>query len=219
LGALGVLGWFQKLMPREDRYFEMFDRHAACLRAASGTLRQLLEGGSAVPELCAKIMQQEHEADIVTRDVMLAIRRSFITPFDRSDIRGLMVSMDDAIDQMNKTGKSIMLYEVTSFEEPMRELGDTIVQAAGIVAEIVPLLRSMREHAGRLNALAEDVTRIEERSDQLYDQGIKALFLGKGRKDAMAFIVGSEIYGHLEKTVDRLEDVANRVSGIVIEHL
>ena len=35
----------------------------------------------------------------------------------------------------------------------------------------------------------------------------------------MAFIVGAEIYDHLEKVVDRFEDVANRISGIVIEQV
>jgi len=35
----------------------------------------------------------------------------------------------------------------------------------------------------------------------------------------MTFIVGSEIYDHLEKVVDRFEDVANRISGVLIEHL
>ncbi len=214
-----MLSWFQKIMPREDRFFDMFNRHAACAISASQTLRQLLDGGPSVPELCTRLMQQEHQADIIAREVMLAIRRTFITPFDRGDIRGLISSMDDAVDQMNKTAKTIVLYEVSTFEQPMRDLGDTIVQAAATVSQIVPLLSAMRENAARLNVLVEDVTKIEERSDLLHDQGVKALYLGKGRDDPMAFIVGSEIYSHLEKVVDRLEDVAHRVSGIVIEHL
>lgn len=214
-----MLNWFQKIMPREDRFFDMFNRHAACVQAASLTLNRILEGGPAVPGLCSTLMEQEHQADIITGEVMTAIRRSFITPFDRGDIRGLIASMDDAVDQMNKTAKAIMLYEVTSFDDIMREMGGTIVQSAKLVGEIIPLMGDMRANAGRLNALAEDITRIEERSDQLHDQGVKQLYLGKGRTDAMAFIVGNEIYDHLEKVVDGLEDVAHRVSGIVIEHL
>ena len=102
-------------------------------------------------------MMQENEADLVTQEVLQAIRRSFITPFDRGDIKGLITSMDDAIDQMNKTGKTIMLYEVTSFEEKMQEIGDVIVKSAKLTAEIVPLLRAMRNNSARLHKLAEDI--------------------------------------------------------------
>ena len=61
-------------------------------------------------------MAREHEADEITREVLLAVRRTFITPFDRGDIKDLITSMDDAIDQMHKTAKAITLFELRSFE-------------------------------------------------------------------------------------------------------
>src|SRR5204863_6998243 len=120
---------------------------------------------------------QENEADLATQEVLQAIRRSFITPFDRGDIKGLITSMDDAIDQMNKTGKTIMLYEVTSFEEPMRQIGDVIVKSAKITTEILPLLRAMRNNSARLHKLAEDIVRPEEQADHLQYDGMKRLYL------------------------------------------
>jgi uncharacterized protein Yka (UPF0111/DUF47 family) len=77
----------------------------------------------------------------------------------------------------------------------------------------------MRSNAHDLNRITEQVTRLEEESDQLYDAGITALYRGPAKKDAMAYIIGAEIYDHLEKVVDRFEDVANRISGVLIEHL
>ena len=77
----------------------------------------------------------------------------------------------------------------------------------------------MRENAGRINAIAEEITRLEEQADELNDAGIKALFQRHATATPMAFIVGAEIYDHLEKVVDRFEDVANRISGIVIEQV
>jgi uncharacterized protein Yka (UPF0111/DUF47 family) len=101
----------------------------------------------------------------------------------------------------------------------MVKLGDVIVKTAGLTAEAVPLLRSLRGNAARLNAIAEEVTRLEDESDRLYDAGISALYNGPARSDPMAFIVGAEIYDHLEKVVDRFEDVANQISSVLIEHL
>lgn len=214
-----MLGWFYKIMPREERFFDMFERHGQCLVACSRTLRELLDGGPKVKDLCAQIATQEHDADLITHEVLQAIRRSFITPFDRGDIRGLIDSMDDSIDQMNKTAKAVMLFEVERFEEPMRQTGDLIIKAANLTNEAVPLLRSMRANAPRLNVITEEIVRIEEQSDQVCLDGLKGLLQGPARGDAMAYITGAEIYDHLEKVVDCFEDVANRVNGIVIEHL
>ena len=68
------------------------------------------------PHYCRQIVAREHEADEITREVLLAVRRTFITPFDRGDIKDLITSMDDAIDQMHQTAKAITLFELRSFE-------------------------------------------------------------------------------------------------------
>jgi predicted phosphate transport protein (TIGR00153 family) len=220
-----MLRWFHALMPKEDRFFGLFDAHAQTLVAGAEALRDLLQGDGAIPAACKRIFEQEEAADAITRDVLLAVRRSFITPFDRGDIKELITSLDDAIDQMQKTAKAVTLFEVTAFEPPMVEMGGIIVRAAELTAEAVALLSSVSNNNARINAVAEEITRIEERADQMYDAGIKALFQAHrsgdapSSGDAMGFIVGAEIYDHLEKVVDRFEDVANRISGIVIEHV
>ena len=210
--------WFQALLPREDRFFGYFVEHAQLLLKGAEALRELLAGGEGVPEACAAIMRHEAAADDVTRTVFLAIRRTFITPFDRSDIRDLTTALDDAIDQMQKTAKSITLFGVREFQPEMRELGDLAVQAAYLTLEATELLHDLGKNATRLNAIAEAVTRIENRSDEVYDLGMQSLFR-KSQDRPMDFIVGADIFDHLEKVIDRFEDVANGISGILLEHL
>jgi hypothetical protein len=214
-----MLRFFQALMPREDKFFGLFDRHAHTLVQGALALRDLLEGGSGVPDACRRIVVHENEADAIAREVMLSVRRSFITPFDRGDIKDLIGLLDDSIDQMQKTAKTITLFEVVKFEPPMRQMGDIIQRCAELTVEAVGLLGSMRENVTRLNAITEEIVKLEEQADELNDAGIKTLFLSYRDGNAMGFIVGSEIYDHLEKVVDRFEDVANRISGIVIEQV
>jgi len=214
-----MLSWFQALMPKEGRFFDLFEAHARSLRAGAAALRHMLEGGEKVPDYCAEVARHEHEADLITRDVMLAVRRTFVTPFDRSDIVDLITAMDDAIDQMHKTAKAVILFDQRQFHPDMVRLGDLIVEAAARTSEAIPLLRSMRANASQINRMAEEVTRLEDESDRLYDDGVAALYRGPAKSDPMAYIVGAEIYDHLEKVVDRFEDVANRISGVLIEHL
>lgn len=213
-----MLSWFQALMPREERFFDLFDRHAETLVAGSRALRTLLDGGEGIAACCQEIRRQEHEADAITRDVLLAVRRTFITPFDRSDIRDLITAMDDAIDQMHQTAKAILLYEAREFDPSMRRMGDIIVQCADRTRVAVPLLRSMHQNATKLTSYAEEITRIEDEADSIHDQGLKTLFTTHRNSDPMGYIVGAELYGHLEKVVDGFEDVADRITGIVIEH-
>lgn len=217
-----MLGWFQALMPREERFFDLFEKHAKIVLAGARALSGLLQGGDAVETQCKQIFDRESEADNVTREVLIAVRRTFITPFDRTDIQDLITSMDDAIDQMNKTAKTIVMFEVRSFEPPMRRMAEIIVQSAMLVLEAMPLLSSIGANAGALNTLTAKIITIEEEADDVYNQGLKSLFLAS-RQDthgnAMKFVVGSQIYDHLEKVVDRFEDVANEINSLVIDQL
>jgi predicted phosphate transport protein (TIGR00153 family) len=213
------MSWLQALLPREGRFFDLFDAHAQTICAGARALRLVLDGGDKTAEHCAEVARQEALADDITRDAMHQVRRTFMTPFDRSDIIDLVSSMDDAIDQMHKTVKAITLFEQRSFEPDMVRMGEIIVRAADLTAEATPLLRQMRANAERLNQIAEEIRGLEDESDKIYDAGLAALYRGPAKADAMAFIVGGEIYDHLEKVVDRFEDVANRISGVLIEHL
>ena len=126
--------------------------------------------------------------------------------------------MDDAIDQINQTVKTISRFGVRQFDPLMQDMTKLTVEAAE-PAKSIPLLREIVTNAGAINAYAEAVTHLEGKADQMYDDGLRDLFHRHGKSDPMAFIVGSEIYEHLEKVLDRFEDVANQVNAIVIEHI
>jgi uncharacterized protein len=211
--------WFQALMPREDRFFDLYNRHAQTLVQGAEALRELLNGGPGVTAAAQKVIAFETQADAIAREVLLLVRRTFITPFDRGDITDLIDSLDDTIDQMQKTVKAVLMFEVDTVEPQMAQMGDCIIQAALLTVEAVGLLGSLRENAGRINAVTEEITRLEDDADTLNDIGIKALFRRHREGNAMGYIIGVEIYDHLEKVMDRFEDVANRIGGIVIEQV
>jgi predicted phosphate transport protein (TIGR00153 family) len=214
-----MISLFKKLMPREDKFFDLFERHARTVQAAADEMRDIFGGQGDLEAHCQKIIDLENEADTITGEVLLAVRRSFITPFDRGDIKDLIQSMDDAIDMMHKTVKTLRRFEQKTFDPGMKEMGQLIAEAARLISEAVPLLDNLGANAARLTAIAEEVTRVEGRSDELYEQGLRNLFHTHGKSDAMTYLIGSQIYAELEKVVDRFEDVANEISGIVIENV
>jgi predicted phosphate transport protein (TIGR00153 family) len=214
-----MLGWFQALMPKEERFFDLFARHSAIVLAGAEALEGLLQGGDKIEHYCRVIFEREAEADEITRETLTAVRRTFITPFDRTDIQDLVSSMDDAIDQMNKTAKIITLYEVKSFDPQMQQMAAMAPVAARLMQQAMPLLANIGKNGAELHRITEQIIAIEEKSDQLHDAGRKALFVANRNGNAMNFIIGGEIYDHLEKVVDRFEDVANEISALVTDHL
>jgi uncharacterized protein len=160
--------WFRALMPREERFFELFSRHSDVVVAGAKALREMLEGGDAVPRHYKTVMDREHDADDITREVLIAVRRTFITPFDRGDVKDLITSMDNAIDQMQKTAKTIMLFEQQSFTPQQKQMGDAIVTAAGLMQEAMPLLAAINTNAGRISRISERISQIEGEADELH---------------------------------------------------
>jgi uncharacterized protein len=211
--------WLQAILPKEERFFALFAEHARAVVAGAEALRSALAGGAALAPNLKTVMECEHEGDRVTREVLLAVRRSFITPFDRGDITRLIQSMDDAVDQMQKTAKTILLFGVTRFEPEMMQMAECIVRASGLMQEAVPLLSTINKNIGLLNSLTEKIVRVESEADDIYDAARKRLFEERARTEPVDFWVAMEIMDHLEKVADSLDDVANEIHSIVTEHV
>jgi uncharacterized protein Yka (UPF0111/DUF47 family)/ADP-ribose pyrophosphatase YjhB (NUDIX family) len=211
------LRWFHALLPREGRFFDLFEAHAATLVGGAEALAQLLRGGPHMDRHIREIITFEHEADLITREVLLDVRRIFVTPFDRSAITSLIGAMDDSIDQMNGTANAVSLYECTEFPQAVQDISGIIVEAARVTAEAVPLLRALGDNASRLLELTARLGQLEGHSDELYSIGLKTAFKA-AEGDAMQFLAQRELFHALERTVDRFEDVGNEIQGLVIDH-
>src|SRR6201987_491216 len=157
--------WFRALLPREERFFDLFARHAAVVAQGAPALGDMLRGGDETPVYCQRVSQFENDADGITREVLTAVRRTFITPFDRGDIKSLITSMDDAIDQMQQPSKAVLLFEVREFEPLMREIGTLLVECADLVGRVLPLLQSIGNNVSMITAITEELTKLEGRVD------------------------------------------------------
>ncbi len=146
------------------------------------------------------------------------VRRTFLTPFDRSAITAMISRMDDAIDQMQKTSGAVELYSITEFDPEMLSMADLIVEGTALTTEAMPLLRNISANAPRLHQLTARLVELEGDADKLNFTGLKKLYETHGKTDPTRFFIGNELYRHLEKVCDKLEDVANQIDGLVIDH-
>lgn len=209
--------WFQRLLPRKGDFFGMFEAHAATLVAAAEALQRLAADGASPADLLDEIQKNEHRADDIIRNVLTEVRRTFLTPFDRGAITSLIVSMDDAIDEMLTAARAIDLYELRALRPEMKQIIGMISEAAAVTAEAVPLLRNVSANGNQLHQLTGRLVSLEGEADEIHAVGLKQAFQN-ARTDPLGFAVAREVFKTLERVTDAFEDVANEIDGIVIDH-
>jgi uncharacterized protein Yka (UPF0111/DUF47 family) len=212
-----MTGLITRILPREDSFFALFERQAGLLVEAADALAELLDGGASTPER-ERIRQLESAADEVTREVLRGVRRSFITPFDRGAIASLASALDDATDEIWHTAKTIGIYRTAAFAPQLRQSPELAAHAARLVAEAMSLMRNVGRNGARLHEITEAVVHLEGQADALHDEGLSALFAAHGDDAPMRFFVGREIYRYVERVLDRMQDIADEIQGIVIDH-
>ena len=213
-----MFAWFQRLLPRTSDFFTMFEAHAATLMSAAEALSRLAEDDSSTKEQLQLIEQREHEADDIIREVLRSVRRTFLTPFDRGAITSLIVSMDDAIDEMQSAARAVDLYELQHLQDEMKQMVAVTKESAAVTVEVMPLLRDLKRNEVRIHELTERLVHLEGVADDIHAAGLKKAYAEHGETSAIRFVVAREIFKHLERVADSFEDVANEIDGIVIDH-
>jgi predicted phosphate transport protein (TIGR00153 family) len=211
-----LLRAFRALMPHDERFIERFSEHASLIVPAAEAFRAMMSGDGHAETHAAEISRLEDAADRITRETVVAIHRSFVTPFDRSQILDLITALDDTVDLMKDTGRRMVRYGV-GFTPEMQGMADCAVRAATVIRDALPLLSAIDQNVGKLSAMSVEVRRIEGEADELLDRGLRTLFAGDtspGHK-----LTVEKVYDLVEAVVDRCEDVVDVIDGIVVEQV
>lgn len=212
-----VLSLFRAMMPREEKFIDHFCEHSEKVMEAAVALRDLLDGEGDRQAAFRRILDAEHAADRITKATLQAIHRTFITPFDRSDIHALITAMDDTVDFIEEAAQRIMIYGVTDFTPEMRQMADYAVSCARLLREGVPLLGAISKNVMHLQRMSVEISRIEGETDALMRRCLSHLHANES--DPKRFVIIKEIYELLEEVVDHCDDVSNVIDGIIIEQV
>ncbi len=204
-----------RLLPRDERFFDLFTAVATLNVEAAKHLHELFK---ADPEnrayLAESIKRLEHEADVLTHEVITRLDRSFITPLDREDIHMLASRLDDVLDRIDGTARRTQIFRPGHAPQGILLITDVIVRSTVQVNEAVRVLNSQKTPV--VIAACTEVKKLEEEGDFVYHEWLGRLF--EEEKDPIALIKWKEIYDTLEKTLDQAEDVANVLESIAIKH-
>jgi uncharacterized protein len=202
------------LMPREMKFFDMFDEFAAILTRAAAKFVDFVTQFDHVPERSNEIKEEEKAADYMVERVIKALDRSFITPFDREDIHALATSMDDVLDNMEETSHRLMVFRIERPTPAAVAMARIIQECCGHIEQAVRLCRSMKR-VDEVQAHILELGRLENEADKIYRDSDSALFADP--PDILLLIKWRELYGWLEETVDACKTVGQILSEIVIK--
>ena len=203
------------LIPRETKFFEMFERSASNLVVAAGKLVDLFDDYCDVETKVKRIKDLEHEGDAITHEVMRNLHSTFVTPIDREDIALLAHGMDDVMDFIDAAARTAFLYRISQPTPKARELAAIILRVTYKLNEIMPLLHDSKRFKRILEQCVE-INSLENEADDVLHASLVELF--DNNSDALEIIKWREIYDHLESATDRAEDVANVLEAVVLKY-
>jgi predicted phosphate transport protein (TIGR00153 family) len=200
-----------RILPREQSFFDMFVQLAENIHAGAQALLDMLTNYTDVPAQAERIKDFEHTGDDVTHALLTRLNQTFITPFDREDIHELSSKIDDVLDLIDAAASRLVIYRVDRIRPGVADLAKILRQATG---QVLAAVRVLGKHDHILDHCIE-INRLENESDRLCRTLIAQLF--DEEKDPVQIIKWKEIIEVIETAVDKCEDVANVLEAVTLK--
>lgn len=201
-------------LPRETKFFDMFERSAQNLLKGAYILKDLANDFTTLTENAAKLERLEHDSDQITHEIMERLNKTFVTPIDREDIHELTAALDDVMDFIEAATERMILYKIKAATPEMKRIADVIFRQAEEINKVMPRLKDLK-HAHVMEHCIE-INRLENEGDRILREAVANLF--DNRTDPLEVIKWRDIYDYLETATDKCEDVAVIIEGIVLKH-
>jgi len=212
------MNFISRLMPREGRFFNLFDSHAKLIVDGALALEDVLRNYEIKKDREAGIKtieDAEHAADRITHETVQLLHTTFVTPFDRDDIHRLISRMDDVLDLIQDTGESLVLYDIQKITPEATQLAELLRRCAERVQSAVGLMASMAD-APAILKICQEIDRLESDADKVMRSAISELF--RNESDVRQLIKLKAVYESLESATDKCQDVANVIESVVLEN-
>ncbi len=200
------------LIPREVRFFDLFERQSQHIINAAQLLHDLVHNFSDARAKAHAIKEVEHQGDQITHEIVKKLNTTFITPLDREDIHDLATRLDDVLDYIEAAAERLVVYRIKEPTSASRAMAEVIVQQTHAMDRAIKCLRTMDPG---FHDQAVEVNRLENSADNLLRDSLAALF--DEQADPIEVIKWKEIYETMEIVTDRCEDVANVIEGIILK--
>jgi hypothetical protein len=210
-----IIRWF---MPKEERFHALFTEDTRNLVAAANLFSEIAHSSTldARQTLGAKLKQVEHDGDTITRRIFDALNSTFITPFDREDIRALTTDLDDILDYLEGMAHALVLFDLEESPEGLRKFSEILAKMVQEIHQVTDMIWDL-ENAPRIYQSIVRISDLENEADRLYNSLIADLFRTNGR-DPIEILKWKEIYDGLENACDQCKNYTHVIGNIVVKN-
>jgi uncharacterized protein len=201
-----------RLIPKDEGFFGLFDQLASIMVRSAKYLDDLFNNPNRLDVFAAQIKQLEHEADVITHEIMNRLDKSFVTPLDREDIHRLATRLDNVVDLMDGTARRAQMFHLSDRREHAKELTQILVKATEGIALAAKSLKDSHE----VSRIGREIKLLEEAADAVYSRAVGALF--EGTPNALDVIKWKELYDNIEHAIDECEDVHNVLESVSLKN-
>jgi uncharacterized protein len=202
-----------RLLPREEKYFDLFNRVAQQLNTCAQLQQKLFDDFDNRVEYANQIKQIEHVCDELTHDIVKRLNQTFITPIDREDIHALATGLDDVVDAIEYTARRVVLYHLEESTEHARKMSDVLVRLA---LKLEDAINALERDGQRVLQDCAVIHTLEEEGDTYHHEAVDRLFTEE--RDPITILKTKEIYEKMERSIDKCEAVANILEAIVLKN-
>ena len=202
----------------DQAFFEALSRHADTTARAAKLLVEQFETMDKAQQFADRIVTLEHDGDRIVHDTMNRLRETWITPFDRTDIKTLVTRLDDVLDLIHAAAQRVVLFELNEIKGPSGDaeaLARVLLRGCETLSTAMGMLNNLKRST-EIVRLTEEITKIENEGDELFRKSIAKLY--KPGRDPVEIMKWREVFDDLEFALDRCEDVADAIGGVVLEY-
>ncbi|MGV1011991.1 MAG: DUF47 domain-containing protein [Flavobacterium sp.] len=207
---------FQYLVPKDKKFFPLFEQASANLITLAETLHEAVNAPKSEREdYFKKIEELEAVIEEITHKTHLELSRNFITPFDREDIHSLIKAIDNVADYMHSAASKMRLYQVEKITKSIRKLTEINLEACQLIGVGVIELRDMKDHKV-IKDTCKKINKLESKADSVFDKAVADIF--ENENDAKNIIKYKEVLSALESASDKCKSVSNVMEQISVKH-
>jgi uncharacterized protein len=203
---------WKRLIPREHKFFDMFNAMAENADATAVLLVDMMENFDHLSERASGIKAKEHLGDSQIHDLIRRLNSTFVTPMDREDIHHLASAIDDIIDLADAAANRVVIFDLKERIPGAPELAKVLkLQTQEIQRAVLAL-----PEQDRILDRCIELHRLENEGDRVFQDAIANLF--RHEKDPIQLIKIKEILESIERATDKCEDVANVLEAIIVKN-
>jgi uncharacterized protein len=200
-----------KIVPTSREFFDDFSLAAQNLSECVDRFKDVLADTTRSAERHVAVKEVERAGDEYTSQILTRLDSTFVTPFDPEDIQRLAQGIDDVVDDIYHVSEMVVLTNITDLIPEVIEQVEVLSNMASKVVELFDHFEDMRG----LKPIIAEVEALESEGNRIYRRAVARLF--SGEMGPVDMIRWKDIIESLEAVFDRIEDMTNIVTTIVVK--